>query len=67
MNSYPLSFPLQHPAALLQDPAFEEKIGKIILLPLRLRISITVSKFIRKILRIPSGKSTKQFIKESFK
>lgn len=67
MDSYPLEFPLQHPMTVLQDPVFEKKTGKIILLPLRLRVSIKVLKKIRRMLMIPNGMSTKQFIKEGIK
>ena len=67
MESVPLEFPLQHPAALLTDPVFEEEIGKIILLPWQLRMRAKISKCIRKVVRIPKGKSVKQFIKEGFR
>ena len=67
MESYPLEFPLKHPATLLVDPVFEKKIGKIILYPLKSRIKGKISKLLRKILKVPFGKSIKQFIKDGFK
>lgn len=67
MDSYPLQFPLQHPAALLQDPVFEKEIGKIILYPWKMRSIQKLSRTIRRILHVPYNKSIKQFIKEGFK
>ena len=67
MESYPIEFPLQHPTTLLADPVFEKKIGEIILYPLRMRMTIALSKFIRKILRVPESKSIMKFIKDGFK
>ena len=67
MESYPIEFPLKHPTPLLQDPVFEEKIGKIILYPARMRMKIGLSKAIRKILRVPDSKSIVRYIKDGFK
>ncbi len=67
MNSYPLTFPLNHPETLEADPVFEKKIGKIVLYPLLLRIKVSISRGLRMILGVPQGKSIKNFIKEGFK
>lgn len=67
MDSYPIEFPLQHPATLLTDPVFEKKIGKIVLYPLKARMISAVVRAIRKVLRVPRGKSIKQFIKDGFR
>ena len=67
MDSYPLRFPLQHPKEMQIDPVFEKKIGKIILYPLKARITGSVARGVRKLLRVPAGKSTKQYIKEGFR
>lgn len=67
MDSYPVEFPLQHPVAVEQDPVFEKKIGRIILIPWYLRSRAAISKGIRKMLKIPKGKSVTQFIKEGFR
>ena len=67
MDSYPLEFPLQHPAAMLQDPVFERKIGKIILYPLKTRMILGISRLIRRILKVPYDRSIKDFIKKGFK
>ncbi len=67
MDSYPLTFPLKHPAAVLQDPCFETKIGKIILYPLKNRIIRKISHRVRALLHIPHGKSLKKFIKDGLK
>ena len=61
MDSYPLTFPLTHPTSLLVDPVFEEKIGKIILVPMRMKIRPFIVKCVRKILRIPDGVSIKTY------
>ena len=62
MKSYPLEFPLKHPQTLLIDPQFEKKIGDIILYPLSRRIIKRISKLIRRVLKIPSDVSIKQYI-----
>jgi hypothetical protein len=67
MDSYPLSFPLQHPKTVLQDPLFEKKIGKIILYPLKNRILRKLAHGIRRVFRIPHGKSLRKFIKDGLK
>lgn len=67
MASYPLQFPLQHPATVLPDPVFEKKIGEIILYPFPLRIKGKLSRMIRKVIKMPKEKSIKQFIKEGFR
>lgn len=67
MESYPLQFPLQHPATFSPDPVFEEKIGKIILYPFKMRMIQKTSRIIRKMLNVPPEKSIKQFIKEGFR
>ena len=67
MDSYPIEFPLNHPKTILLDPIFEKKIGKIILYPLRMRIKIRIARIMRKILRVPAGKSIKQYVKNGEK
>lgn len=67
MDSYPLEFPLNHPQSLLIDPVFERKIGKIILYPLRYRVRFGIIRAVRKILRVPSGKSMIEHLKEGCK
>jgi len=67
MESYPMSFPLKHPSALLVDPVFEKAIGKIILYPRKQRMILALSCFLRRLLRVPQEKSIKTFIKEGFK
>lgn len=67
MDSYPIDFPLKHPTTLLPDPVFEKKIGKIILLPWRSRVRMAIAKFLRKLFRVPQGKSFTQYVKDGFK
>ena len=67
MDSYPLEFPLKHPATLLPDPVFEKKIGKIILYPWKVRQIHNLSAFLRRVLKVPYNKSISRFIKEGFK
>lgn len=63
MDSYAIDFPLQHPSTVMLDPVFEKKIGKIILYPLKARIVGKLSRFLRKILKVPHNKSIIQHIK----
>lgn len=51
MQSYPITFPLQHPQTLEPDKEFERKIGNIILYPWYLRLRIRLAKIKRRILR----------------
>ena len=67
MNSYPIEFPLKHPEEVEPDPTFEKKIGRIILLPLRARIRMAMAKFLRKLFRVPQGKSFTKYVKDGFK
>jgi len=63
MESYPLQFPLKHPQTLLVDENFEKQIGKIILFPFKMRVLICISKFLRKVFKIPRNIGIKQYIK----
>ncbi len=67
MDSYPLKFPLKHPSTVLIDPLFEKEIGKIILYPFSIRLKASVSRSLRKLLKVPQGKSISRFFKEGFK
>lgn len=64
MDSYPLEFPLRHPAALSVDPLFEKKIGHIILVPIRFKIKRAVKGFLvrwaKRVLRIPQNQSLRK-------
>lgn len=61
MDSYPMEFPLKHPTALLIDPVFEERIGKIILYPFLKRMRNALFSLLHKLLRIPEGKGLRSF------
>lgn len=67
MDSYEIDFPLKHPQTLLIDPVFEKRIGDIITYPFRIRFKAKLSRLLKRILRVPQGKSVKNFIKERFK
>ncbi len=62
MESYPIEFPLQHPAALLIDKTFERRVGKIMLYPFTQRLRMNMLRFIRKLLCVPYDQTTKQFL-----
>lgn len=62
-NTYKLNFPLIEPEAIMVNPDFERRLGKIILPPLNERIVFAISKFIRKILHIPYNITTKEYLK----
>lgn len=69
MSSYPLEFPLKHPATALPDKQFEKKIGNIILVPLNYRLYSSVrgagSKFIRFLFRIPADVKIRHFFERN--
>lgn len=67
MDSYPVEFPLKHPEVFAPDPVFEKRIGKIILLPLKSRIRMSVARSLRRMFRVPAGKSFTKYIKDGFK
>ena len=67
MDSYPLEFPLRHPATVLQDDCFERKIAKIILYPLKNRIIRRLSHMIRRVLPVPADKRLGAYLKDGFK
>ena len=67
MDSYAVDFPLKHPKTVLIDPVFEKKIGKIILYPFGMRTKLKIFRAVRKMLRVPEGKSVSKFIKDGFK
>lgn len=57
MDSFPIEFPLRHPATVLQDEEFEKKIGEIILIPNSYRMKRCLKgiivKCVKYIFRIP--------------
>lgn len=63
MDSYPITFPLQHPTALLQDPEFERRIGEIILYPAKMRRIQALSKFLRRLFNVPREQSIVPYLK----
>lgn len=66
MDSYPIEFPLVHPATVLPDDEFESKIGAVILRPLPLRVRAWINPFVRKLFGIPAGVGTKAYFKRFF-
>ena len=67
MSSYPLDMPLKHPTEIRVDKKFEKKIGKIILYPFLFRVRIAISNLVKRILRVPKGKSLGKYIRDGFK
>ena len=67
MDSYPIEFPLQHPSALLLDPVFEQKIADIVLYPFKMRMIGRLSRFLRRLLKVPYNSSIAQHIKRGFR
>lgn len=61
MDSYSIDFPLNHPECLLVDEQFENKIGKILLYPWKIRVRHNFLRFIKKIFKIPHNQSIKNF------
>lgn len=67
MDSYPLKFPLIHPEKIEIDKKFEKDLGRVILRPFPLRVERAINPYIRRVLHIPDGISTKKYIKRVFK
>lgn len=59
----PLEFPLHHPTVVEQDTLFNKKIGKIILLPLPLRVKNKCFSFVKKVLGISGDQHLKEELK----
>ena len=66
MNSGNLIFPLKHPKSLMLDSVYEDKIGNIILLPVRERIFKIVASFIKPIIGLGKFDSFKEWIEKRF-
>lgn len=58
-----MEFPLRHPDHIEVDPVFEKRTGKIILLPLKLRIKGKLNNQIKRILEIEKEESLTEEIK----
>lgn len=67
MDSYPLTFPLKHPEKVEIDKRFEKDLGAVILRPFPLRVERAINPILRRALHIPSGISTKKYIKRLLK
>lgn len=61
---YPLDFPFEEPEKIYVDSTYDKKIGKIILLPLSLRIKGKINKILKKILHIDANASLINEIKK---
>lgn len=57
-----LQFPLRHPTKICIDQRIERRLEEIILIPLWWNLRSSVSKVIRRILRIPEGVSTRDYL-----
>lgn len=67
MDSYPLTFPTQAPEKVEIDKRFEKDLGAVILRPFPLRVERAINPIVRRALHIPSGISTKKYIKRLLK
>ena len=67
MESYDLKFPLIHPKHVSLTKDFEKAIGGILLYPLWLRMKNKMIITLRKILRIPAGKTIRGTLRRSNK
>lgn len=50
--TYELTFPLKHPEALMVDKEFETKTEKIIILPLKIRLKLSLARLIKQLLKL---------------
>ncbi len=62
MKSHAMSFPLVHPSAVKVDDVFERRIGKIILRPWPLRLKSWINHYLRRLIKVPDGVSTKDYL-----
>lgn len=63
MESFELDFPLKHPKYVTLCPKYENKVAKILIYPLTLRLKNKVVLFLRKLLKIPYGSSIHELVK----
>lgn len=64
MDSLPMSFPLKHPKVVLKDSIYEEKVGKIILIPLRYRVAKYIASYVKPLLGLDAKDSFSEWLKE---
>lgn len=64
--TYEMTFPLKHPPALLVDSSLENKIEKIIILPLKYRLKGKIISIIKRILGISQEKSLSEELKSKY-
>ena len=71
MNSYPLEFPLKHPAAVQPDARFEREIGKIILIPFVFRLKRAIKggivTAVKTVFRIPKDVPIGVYFRKKYK
>lgn len=60
MSSYPITYPLVHPASVMVDQEFEKKIGDIILYPWNIRLKHSLIMWLRKLCGVEEGESLKR-------
>ncbi len=63
MELYELDFPIIHPKHVIPTKDFEKAISKILLYPLGLRIKNKVIITLRKVLKLPAGKTIHELLK----
>lgn len=69
MDSFPMEFPLNHPATVLQDDEFEKKIGNIILIPRSFRMKRwlkgTAVRCVKFLFRIPPDMKIRHYFERN--
>lgn len=61
MGSNQLEFPLTHPKAIMLDTIYEEKVGKLILLPWHFRVGKAIARFIKPVIGLGEYDSFKEW------
>lgn len=64
LDTIPISFPLRHPESILIEKSYEQKVEKVILLPLSKRVLMKIMYFIKPILGLRRDESLVLWLKD---
>ena len=67
IKTLPLKFPLKHPAIIIEDRNYEQKVAKIILYPLKSRITIKIMTVLKPLFGIDKYASFKTILRKRLK
>jgi hypothetical protein len=67
LSTKKISFPLSHPKIVINDLEFDRKTDKIVLYPIKVRITVAISSFIKMLFRINQNDPLISSLKNKFK